>query len=246
MSGQSPTKPILIVWQHGDERLAPRLKRHISVYRSDLWKHVDFINGNPPAAKLHIGHIQTNLNRSFAPTAGIARSYEEKRAQYILQRIRKSNYQYVLDVHTTVTDSGRFWIVNKLNEATRTIIGQSEIERITTMEHLTGVVESSLIGAVPQAAALECNYLLARQQHITDEIIAVLDRLIANKPLMALPREVYPLDICIPNETPIERDARNFAWSTIAGGYPVLHGQNSYRAEGFQGFRAPRREIITL
>jgi Succinylglutamate desuccinylase / Aspartoacylase family len=237
-------KTILLVWQHGHEMLAPRVRVHINKHRPELWDRVDFINGNPRAARLSLNHVETNLNRSYSPPDGIARSYEEKRAKYILQRIRQGSYQYVLDLHTTVTDSGRLWIARSLSDAVRAVIGQSDIERVAIM-NAPALLKTSLMGQFPFVAALEYNEHLARQPAAVAEVIQVIDGLLACAPAKMMAREVYLIDQLIPNEPALEHHD-NFIWSTVAGGYPILHGNNIYRENGYQGFRAisKRTEIL--
>src|SRR5688500_4098990 len=99
---------ILIVGaQHGNEKLGPRLQRYLKNDKSGKFKNVDYLCGNPRALRADVRFIDTDLNRSYKPQTPI--TYEEKRAKKILKIIQQSQYDYVLDVHTTTADVGRFF-----------------------------------------------------------------------------------------------------------------------------------------
>ena len=245
---QADTRPkVLIVWPHGDETLGPRLGYRIQSEHPDLLGHVDYMCGNPYAASKNPPerYIETDLNRSFNPAAAPA-SYEEKRAQIILDQIEIGDYDYVLDVHTSTTDVGRFFLANHRTKAVDTIIAASPLTRIVMMpDH---IAQAGLIGQVPNAVSIEYDRRVAETCGV-EESLLLIDGLVQARPLVELQeREFFYVTRPIPKTEDPGLQAPNFKLCAD-GYYPVLFGQNSYRSDPskpYLGFAATSREVVTM
>ena len=243
---------ILLTWLHGNEDLAPRVAQYLCTKRPDLLHHVDFICGNPQAVahKEQKGFIETDLNRSFNPK-GLPKTYEEKRAAYLLERIEKGGYEYVLDLHTSVSEVGCFIILedrDPLPEAAQDLIACSPLTRVILMPAL--VAYNTLIGTVPHSIVMEYQEGLVQERGVKD-VIFLLDGLIGHRgPLPATKREFFYVDGPILREHDPGLEARNFELCKD-GYYPVLLGTGrfSYREDltkPYVCFGAKRREVRLL
>lgn len=174
MNAEEP-RILVIGAQHGDERLGPRLQRFLRADTSGRFKNVHYSCGNPRAYRRNVRFTETDLNRSYDTLP--AKTYEEKRAQKILHTIRKGNYDYVLDVHTSRAYVGRFFLVTHLDGAPARVIAASHFERVAVMP--PHIADCSLIGQVPQAVSVEYDRRLARTQRALRELVQLLENLLA-------------------------------------------------------------------
>lgn len=239
---------ILLLWQHPDEVLGPHLAYYLYAHRPDLLDYVDYLCGNPKAAAqdppLH--WTEADLNRSYRPTPGQPVTYEQQRARYILEIIKKGQYACVLDVHTSVADVDRFILIQTDTPHIRVMIAASTITRVIVMPP----GEASLAGAVPESLTIEYSQRIPIEQAI-QEYIALLENLVdlrtAPKPKQ---REFFLVDRHIlKNEDP-GLDAENFKLCKD-GYYPVLlgSGPRSYREDPtktYLCFGASRKEEVLL
>jgi hypothetical protein len=231
---------ILIVGaQHGDERLGPRVQRLLKKDTTGRYATVDYLCGNPRAYRQNVRFIETDLNRSYDTVP--PQSYEQKRAQKILQHIREHKYDYVLDVHTSRAQGDRFFLATHVDGAVARIVGASPFTRVAVMP--PAVADCSLIGHVPQAISVEYDRPLARTKRALDEIIELLDNLLAGRS-EARPRELFYVADKIPLDSTIHPNAKNFELCA-EGFYPVIYARGgSYKQ--YLGFAAPKKEVVTL
>jgi hypothetical protein len=234
------TPRILIVGaQHGDERLGPRLNRFLRADTSGRYATVDYLCGNPRALRRNVRFTETDLNRSYNTLP--AKSYEERRAQKILRIIRAGNYDYVLDVHTSRADVGRFFLATHLDGAVARIVAASNFERVAIMP--PHIADCSLIGQVPQAISVEYDRRLTRTKQTLTEMVQLLDNLLAGRAVQRS-RDIFYVTGKIPLDNPISYEDKNFALSA-QGFYPVIFAQrSSYTAH--KGFAADRKETVVL
>jgi Succinylglutamate desuccinylase / Aspartoacylase family len=237
---------ILIIGLHGDEDLAARVAYYIHTNRPDLLQHVDYICGNPKAATKQIRATTplADLNRSFRPN-GEPSGYEEERAQELMLRMKK--YDYVLDVHTSETECGRFFLVaDPDDESVRDVIASSSIERIAVLPRQ--LTDTALIGNVARSIAIEYNEILARKPEATKEIIEIVDGLIGRHYQKKL-RQLFIVERAVPkSEDP--GDVRNFEMCSD-GYYPILFGVGlkSYRndpSKNYLGFASSKIVRVVL
>jgi predicted deacylase len=238
---------ILIVWLHGDETLGARVGQFITKERPDLLEHVDYICGNVEAAKRSpsVRYIDSDLNRSFKPK-GEPTGYEENRAQEILSQIDCARYDYILDLHTSTADVGRFFLIDERNKAIDAMITASPITRVIVMPE--AIVGASLIGQAEHAISIEYNRELAEQIGI-EETIGLIDGLVGGaRSASPQEREFYHVTAPILKTEDPGPAARNFELCT-KGYYPVLFGEAAYRDDPkakYLGFAADKLVKVVL
>lgn len=231
---------ILIVGaQHGDERLGPRINRFLKSDVSGRYKTVDYICGNPRAFRRNVRFMETDLNRSY--DAASPKTYEEKRAQKILRLIRDGSYDYILDIHTSRAEVGRFFLATSLEGAVSRVIAASCFERVAIMP--PQVADCSLIGKVPNAVSIEYDRRLARTKRALQEIVELLDNLLAGK-AQTRRREVFYVDGKIPLDCPISYESKNFELSD-QGFYPIIFAKKSSYTQ-YKGFMAREKKEIVI
>jgi hypothetical protein len=241
---------ILIVWPHGNEESGPRLGPHIYTARPDLLTHVDYICGNPRAAAQipAANYIDDDLNRSFHPELK-ANHYEAQRATEIRAQMQQGGYDYILVLHTSVTDIGKFLIIGSVTIGAREIIAASNFNRVVVMP--TDIINTSASGQSPRAVEFEMNEKIAEKPETIAEFTQLIDRLIGQAPPQPpKPREVFYVDGTIPKSQDPGLDVPNFKLCH-AGYYPVLMGvgKHSYREnphKDYVGFAASRMETLIL
>jgi hypothetical protein len=200
---------------------------------------VEYLCGNPRAYRRNVRFTESDLNRSYDTLP--AQTYEQKRAQKILQIIREGDYDYVLDIHTSKADVGRFFLATHMGEQTRRIVGASNFDRVAIMP--PHIADCSLIGQVPQAISVEYDRRLARTQRALRELVELLDNLLAGKTIKR-EREIFYVSGKIPLDAGISYEAKNFELSD-KGFYPVIFSRNSSYTE-YKGFAANKRAVITI
>ncbi|HSA83456.1 MAG TPA: succinylglutamate desuccinylase/aspartoacylase family protein [Patescibacteria group bacterium] len=254
--GATKTPKIMIIGLHGTEHLAARVAHHIQTKRPDLLSHVDYICGNPRAAAsvpqerytnehgLH-GEQGTDLNRSFTRKEA-PKTYEEKRAIELTQRLQK--YNFVLDLHTTTTTAGsshRFLLTTHLNNSSvQNIIAASPIERVVVFTPGNGVLNDAVLPSM----ACEFNQDYAVTPSAISDIIQTIDTLIGNTPATPRQRELFYVSYPILKENDPGIDTPNFELYKNDY-YPILVGNNSYRfdpTKKYVGYAATKKEIILL
>jgi hypothetical protein len=251
----------LILWPHGHEKLGARVGHYLYTQRPDLLPHVDYICGNPLAAAMNEQDTSsvetpgyegkgTDLNRGFLPGT-IPRSYEEHRAQEIMALISERNYRWILDLHTTTTDSDRFLIISEKfidGPVAQSIIAAAPMPRIARWPEYVELPSGErdplalkgLIGNFPQSASVECDHKLVDSVGVP-EVVLLIEGLVRGVPqVQAQRRQIFDVTGYIPKDDQLGADARNF-YPTPEGLYPVLNGDNRYRADEtkpYKGFYA--------
>lgn len=238
---------VLVVWPHGDETLGPSIGHHIYEERPELWEHVDYMCGNPRAAQADPPqrYVESDLNRSFNPEDNL-QTYEGGRAQQIMSRIAIAEYDYVLDIHTSTTKVGRFFLASRRNEAVDKMVAASPITRIAMMPE--NIARAGLIGQVQNSISVEYDREVAKEVGV-EESMKLIDGLISGRPLVApTEREFFYVTRTIPKTEDPGIDTPNFELCDD-GYYPVLFGENTYRTDptkDYLGFAATSREVVTL
>lgn len=236
-------KILLVGAQHGDERLGPRLQRFISKNR-ELYRSVDYICGNPKAYRQNVRFIETDLNRSYDTLP--AATYEQKRAQKILSKIADTNYDYILDIHTSRAKVGRFFLTTSLNSAIKDIVKASNIDRVAIMS--PEIANCSLIGQVPNVISVEYERGLSETSQAIKEVSEILDNLL-NKAALAdrqpRQREVFYVNHKIPVGSMLSSKAQNFE-RTPQGFYPVIFNPTGGSYKTYLGFAANKKEKIVI
>lgn len=102
-------KILFIVASHGDEPMGLKVVERL--FKGKTKNKFDYLIGNPKALKNNARFIDTDLNRIYPgkPKGNI----EETVAYNILKFIKKNNYDYIIDLHSTVSKTGTFIIITK-------------------------------------------------------------------------------------------------------------------------------------
>lgn len=231
---------VLIVGaQHGNELLGPQLWDFIKQESPSLLASVEYVCGNPKARRLNTRFVESDLNRSYSLPEEGSLTYEQRRAQWILQFIRSGKFDFVLDMHTTTADVGSMFVTVRLDETMLQIVNNSSITKIAYMPADIG--KQSLIGQVPQAISIEVNQRVAKTPELVREMANLVKGLVYGTELPKQPREVYFVQSTIPLDVKLSPTTQNFQKSS-EGFYPVLFGEVTYTQH--QGFAANRVETI--
>lgn len=236
---RNPPRILIVGAQHGNERLGPRLQRFLQQNQTTKYQTVEYICGNPRAYRQNVRFVQTDLNRSYdtvPPT-----SYEQKRAQKILRRIRTGKYDYVLDIHTSRADVGRFFLATHLGQPIRDIVRASKLTRVAIMP--PHIADCSLIGQAPQAISVEYDRNLARTPQALQDLVSLLDNLLTGHGTTQ-PREIFYVTGKIPLDSPISDSAKNFE-RCDQGFYPVIFARNGSYSQ-YKGFAAQQKTTIDI
>jgi hypothetical protein len=153
--------------------------------------------------------------------------------------IRQGAYDYVLDIHTSRADVGRFLLAAQLDGPVRDVLAASGFERLAIMP--PHIADCSLIGQVTQAVSIEYDRRLASTKRTLQELTTLLDNLLSHR-FVQKPREVFYVSGKIPLQSTLDYDAKNFELSE-QGFYPVIFSRNSSYTE-YRGFAAHRRDVI--
>lgn len=230
---------LIIGAQHGDERLGPRIHRFLKADKTGKYADVEYLCGNPRAYRRNVRFTETDLNRSYDTLPAL--TYEQKRAQKILEKIREGGYEYVLDIHTSRASVGRFFLATHLGEPIREVIAASSFDRVAIMPpHVAGC---SLIGQVEQAISIEYDRRIASSKRTLAEIVELLDNLLSGRSRTKT-REIFYVAGKIPLTSRLSYEAKNFEL-TDEGFYPVIFSRNSSYTE-YKGFAADRRELVEI
>ena len=239
MKGGNTPRILIVGAQHGDERLGPRLNRFLKSDTTGRYQTVDYLCGNPRALRRNVRFTETDLNRSYDVVS--PETYEQQRAQKILRHIAAGKYDYVLDVHTSRADVGRFVLATHMDGAVRQIIAASRFERVAIMP--PHIADCSLIGQVSNAISIEYDRRLARTKRTLEEMVELLDNLLRGK-TQPRERDVFYVSDKISLDCPISYDAKNFELCD-QGFYPVIFAKNGSYTQ-HKGFAAYRKDQIVV
>ena len=225
---------LLLGSQHGNELLGEALYNFIKLHRPDILPYVVYKTGNVRARKAHVRYIESDLNRSYT---GDSKTYEERRATRLLRYINDNHFSLVLDLHTTTCDQPPCLIVPDITKGIRRFVSASSITHIVLMKH--DIVKTSLIGVCPQAVSIEINKNALGSKQMM-ELCDDISRFVHSKSHPAF-KELYEISEPLKKTEISEIDAgalRNFTLSKF-GFYPVLVGENSYKAQtNYLGFKS--------
>jgi succinylglutamate desuccinylase len=196
--------------------------------------HITFKIGNIRAKKAGVRYLESDLNRSYN---GKRSTYEERRATRILKYITARTFDLVLDLHTTTCQQPPCLIIPDVTDSVRRFVRASSITKIVLMKH--DIVKTSLIGVCPQAISIEINKH-GLDDNQMEHLCHDLDRYIAATS-HEKSKELYDISEPLKKTELSEAQAatlQNFTLSKF-GFYPVLVGENSYKAQtNYLGFKS--------
>lgn len=224
---------VLIAGQHGGETLAPRTAHFLQTEAPEYLRYVDYIHVNPEAAAQGVRHVGKDQNRAFSDTVRIDASEAElqawKRAWDLRSFIAYRGYRYVLDLHTSDTETEPFFLADSRNPTTDRIVGSSVLNHVAVLR--PNMVPNTLMSVVRQAIAVE--YARSDEGRDVEEVIGLLDRLISGQTGEPRERQFFNVNRrIIKGRDPDPGDVPNFELCSD-GYYPILLGRpgdkHSYR-----------------
>lgn len=117
----------IVICLHGDETFG------LGVIHKILKKIPIFI-GNPEAVRKKVRYIDTDLNRAFPGNKN--GNYEERRAFYLLNKLKK--FKYVIDIHSSSSDTELFGIITKTNKYNIELAKKLGISKLVIMSKKIG------------------------------------------------------------------------------------------------------------
>lgn len=235
---------LLLGSQHGDELLGDKLFAHITQYFSHLLPYLTFKIGNPEAYKRGVRFIESDLNRSYLPTA---ETYEEHLAAKLRRYITKGKFDLILDLHTTVCIQPPCFIVPAVSKEIIPFLAASTIDNVVLLRD--PLIHTTLVGVEPKAIAIEVantDLTPALLDSLSRDIEAYIQHHATNRTKM-----LYMVNGLL-KKTEVEEEELetlvNFQPSP-KGFIPILvgTGYNSYReSTDYLGFKADFVETITL
>ena len=237
-------KRILIVGsQHGDELLGEQLYAVICLQPKVANLLIEYVLANPRAHQRGVRLVESDMNRSYKQGS---HTYEQRRAQQLLRRLRGHDYDIVIDAHTTTVDQPPCVIVPDITDDNYTFLTSLDVKNVVVMRH--PFVRQSLIGNVPRCVSLEIsihqlgdgtyrslyaallNFSNSGKQFHPDKDVFVVDDLLARAELPA--QDIAAL--------------RNFELAP-QGFYPVLVGEAAYQKyTEYLGFKAVSKLHVNL
>lgn len=107
-------KILFVVASHGDEPIGLNAVKELKKLKNI--SKFDYIIANPQALKKNVRFIDSDLNRIYP--GKLKGNNEERIADRILKYVQRKNYDCVVDLHGTISRTGVFAIITKLNKKT--------------------------------------------------------------------------------------------------------------------------------
>ena len=244
--GATGDPKILVIWQHGDEPIGPKVGHRIYSEHSDLLEHVDYVCGNPRAASKvppsRDSQGGSDLNRAYSSST--VSTYEDTRADIIRGLILDNDYDYILDLHTTRTEGGGYFIADERtvgNRAVKKMIGSSLLRNVVVFPER--IARDGLIGNYPNAISIEYEKPVANKVGVDETILLIRELVesgVTSSGSLRRKRNFYAVTDKIYKTEDPGLTAKNFQL-TEAGYYPILFGENTYRTDptkDYLGFKA--------
>lgn len=164
-------KRLIITTTHGNEQFAvPVVEELNRKYQFDR------ITGNPRATKGTVRYVEADLNRS-GPGNPESDIYEVRRAWEVIQKA--SEYDEVIDIHGTVSDSGLFVILSDPNWRNIELAKKINLERVVLWPSL--LPKGPLTQFIPSSLEIECGP--KDSQEVSEKLKQVLEDYLNNKPI---------------------------------------------------------------
>lgn len=221
-------KTYVVAGMHGDE---PFTLKIASALRQLANPDLALTIGNPEAFVVGKRYIETDLNRSFSCHEN---SLESRLATSILQEIHNTKPDYIIDVHTSITDIGVVGIVAGLSADIDLIAGALNVDAVVVMPK--SITKHSLIGHYPQnALSLEIGRTV-QSPELSRELAERISSLTATVNPNSKPIKMYEVFDTIPKNYANLHLIKNLDYEPHLKGYPFLAGPETYDEIG--GFLA--------
>lgn len=214
-------KVTIVCGVHGEEVFGQRVYDYLMARRETLGSF-RLILAHPDALASNVRYFQSDLNRSFPGSSNGTR--EEKIAADLLPEIVKADY--VIDIHTTVSDIGIVPIVTNLNPGTKRLINATDSRNVALIQSSSS--PRSLIGQVEAGMALEFNREVAEELSSLEYVAAVVTRLQSGHTRPTVQRRVFMVDGTLDKSVVLDHNARNLTKLLPQNVYPFLLHKESY------------------
>lgn len=233
-------KILLIGATHGNETLGVSLYERIINKHPFMLDSIDFIIGNPRAFAQKIRFTEHDLNRCYRVGGD---TYERRRAVEIEQRIRMTQPDIVLDIHTTTCEQKSCLIVHNLNGVAKLrMLRASHIDTILKMHYMQdiAILADNIIGYEIPVSQIN--------DETIEKIIQDIEYFIDQKTYESKKQLFTVTDKIFKNEITQSQAStfKNFEKHNL-GFVPVLTGENSYKKQtDYIGFKANDEGIVTV
>ncbi|MFA6974071.1 MAG: succinylglutamate desuccinylase/aspartoacylase family protein [Parcubacteria group bacterium] len=215
-------KILFVTATHGDEQVGVDVIGELK--KNKLRKKFSTIIANPKALKKKVRFIEADLNRVFPGNA--KGNYEERRARVLLKKIQK--YDCVVDLHGTVSRTGIFIIITRLNLKNLKLALRFDIKKIVIWPD-AGETNGSLVTFVKSGIGIEIESGKKSDVGIKKELKKVLKDFLNSEDKPSnfndemKGREFFTVigKIKAKNKTGIKLQD----WKKVKGFYPVFVGQ---------------------
>lgn len=206
---------------HGDELFGKRVfeyfKKHLNLYEIDT-----LILANQKALLVKKRFIEQDLNRSFPGM--LSGNLEEEIAAKLVPILKESDF--VIDIHTTVSDITLVPIVTSMNKKTTTLINLLPCKNIAYVQK--PLSNKSLIGQVDCGISLEFNKTFAKRNEAIKSIADFINNLTMSKKFHPKKRNIFYIDGSISKRLSVPKNTKNFHLIKKYNVYPFLFHKNSY------------------
>ena len=218
----SSKKVTLVCCLHGEEEFSFHVFKYFEEHLNNF-PGLKLILANEPALDKNERYLDQDLNRAFPGSEDGNR--EERLALEIMKNI--SQEDYLLDVHTTVSDTEMVPILTSMNEKTKSIVNALDPDRAVVVQ--PPLADKSLIGQIDHGVSLEVNYQLAKRPRVLQQVIDLVENLANDVHHESREREVFYVTGTIPKTVTMPSDAANFKFIPELQIYPFLYHPQSYK-----------------
>ncbi len=168
-------KILFIVCTHGNEHTPLTAIKNVikKMGKEEFSKKCEYIIANPKAKELGTRFTDVDLNRIYPGDINSVH-YESRRAVEILEYAK--NFKYVIDLHTTKSDTGIFILVTKGKKENYELAQKLSPKRVVIWESTSGSLTGPVCNFLNSSLEIEASTL--SDTHIQDlesSILSVID-----------------------------------------------------------------------
>lgn len=221
---------LTICCQHGNERFGMLVGFEL------LKRGEPVVVGNPRAFIKGTRFFDTDSRRTMFISEG--GNYDSKQFERLIQLC--SEYDLVIDIHTTYSSVGEVAIIGENNDELIRLAGALDVDRVAVMPHS---IFANALGGHISSRIISLEYGADYEQ--TEETAKDLAERIIRMKATKRSRSIRVLHITGTITTEFAKTGlQNYEYSAAIGGYPFLVGETSYKTHA--GFFADRRETVII
>jgi len=237
INGIEPIKVVVVCCLHGEEIFGRKIFNYYSS-RISKFPGLKLILANTMAIQQKTRYIEEDLNRCFPGNS--TGNYENRLASRVTKQI--GNPEYIIDIHTTTSDTLTTPIVTNLSNKTKRILNLTDFLTIIYMAR--SMSRHSLIGQYEAAVSLETGLKYSKDPKSFKEIQTAIEGLLTGNQQPKTARTILKVSETISNDVILPKNTKNLELVKELGIYPFLIGEDTYTE--FQGFagRYHKTELI--